>query len=70
MLMFCIFFLFPYSFFQRVDSLNGEIIKKVCCGTQFTVFLTNEGQIYTCGMDRLIGQPDSRARGHNRPQQV
>lgn len=25
--------------------------------------------IYCC-IDRLIGQPDSRARGHNRPQQV
>ncbi|XP_075226553.1 putative E3 ubiquitin-protein ligase HERC1 isoform X4 [Lycorma delicatula] len=55
---------------QRVEALSGELIKKVCCGTQFTVFLTSEGQVYTCGMDRLTGQPDSRARGHNRPQQL
>lgn len=45
-------------------------MKKVCCGTQFTVFLNSEGQVFTCGMDRLIGQPESCARGHSRPQQV
>jgi E3 ubiquitin-protein ligase HERC1 len=45
-------------------------VKRVCCGTQFTVFLTQDGHVFTCGMDRLIGQPDSRARGHTKPQQV
>lgn len=55
---------------QKVDLLCGVGVKRVCCGTQFTVFLTQDGHVFTCGMDRLIGQPDSRARGHTKPQQV
>lgn len=55
---------------QKVETMCGVGVKKVCCGTQFTVFLTREGCVYTCGMDRLIGQPESRTRGHNRPQLV
>ncbi|XP_063888404.1 probable E3 ubiquitin-protein ligase HERC1 isoform X2 [Scylla paramamosain] len=55
---------------QKVETMCGIGVKKVCCGTQFTVFLTREGCVYTCGMDRLIGQPESRTRGHNRPQLV
>jgi alpha-tubulin suppressor-like RCC1 family protein len=56
--------------FQKVDILCGVGVKRVCCGTQFTVFLTQDGRVFTCGMDRLIGQPESRARGHTKPQQV
>ncbi|KAK7085896.1 putative E3 ubiquitin-protein ligase herc1 [Halocaridina rubra] len=55
---------------QKVEAMCCIGIKKVSCGTQFTVFLTKDGRVYTCGMDRLIGQPESRTRGHNRPQQV
>ena len=55
---------------QKVEHMCGESIKKVCCGTQFTVFLTKSGKVYTCGMDRLIGQPESRSRSHNRPQPI
>ncbi|RZF45317.1 hypothetical protein LSTR_LSTR012229, partial [Laodelphax striatellus] len=53
---------------QKVEALAGETIKKVCCGTQFTVFLSQDGKVWTCGMERLIGQPDCRQRGANRPQ--
>ncbi|XP_018619035.1 probable E3 ubiquitin-protein ligase HERC1 isoform X2 [Scleropages formosus] len=55
---------------QKVDVLCGIGIKKVCCGTQFSVALTKDGNVYTFGQDRLIGLPEGRARNHNRPQQV
>ncbi|XP_078688080.1 putative E3 ubiquitin-protein ligase HERC1 isoform X3 [Branchiostoma floridae x Branchiostoma belcheri] len=55
---------------QRVDALCGIGVKKVCCGTQFSVALTKDGRVFTFGQERLIGQPESRSRNHNRPQQV
>ncbi|XP_060031692.1 probable E3 ubiquitin-protein ligase HERC1 [Erinaceus europaeus] len=55
---------------QKVDVLCGIGIKKVACGTQFSVALTKDGRIYTFGQDRLIGLPEGRARNHNRPQQI
>ncbi|XP_030044055.1 putative E3 ubiquitin-protein ligase HERC1 [Microcaecilia unicolor] len=55
---------------QKVDVLCGTGIKKVACGTQFSVALTKDGHVYTFGQDRLIGLPEGRARNHNRPQQV
>ncbi|XP_048472974.1 probable E3 ubiquitin-protein ligase HERC1 [Rhincodon typus] len=55
---------------QKVDVLCGIGIKKVACGTQFSVALTKDGHVYTFGQDRLIGLPEGRARNHNRPQPV
>lgn len=55
---------------QKVETMCSIGVKKVCCGTQFTVFLTRDGKVFTCGIERLIGQPEARSRGHNRPQQV
>ncbi|KAK1891774.1 putative E3 ubiquitin-protein ligase HERC1 [Dissostichus eleginoides] len=55
---------------QKVDVLCGIGINKVACGTQFSVALTKDGNVYTFGQDRLIGLPEGRARNHNRPQQV
>ncbi|KAJ8304849.1 hypothetical protein KUTeg_018432 [Tegillarca granosa] len=54
----------------KIESLSGIGIKKVACGAQFSVALTKDGRVYTWGQDRLIGQPDIRARGHSRPQDV
>ncbi|KAF3830592.1 hypothetical protein GH733_004411 [Mirounga leonina] len=48
---------------QKVDVLCGIGIKKVACGTQFSVALTKDGHVYTFGQE-------GRARNHNRPQQV
>lgn len=39
-------------------------------GTQFTVFLTSDGRVYTCGMDRLTGQAEQRHRSQHKPQQL
>ncbi|XP_053720543.1 probable E3 ubiquitin-protein ligase HERC1 isoform X1 [Synchiropus splendidus] len=55
---------------QKVDALCGLGIKKVACGSQFSVALTKDGKVFTFGQDRLIGLPEGRARNHNRPQQV
>ncbi|XP_049838129.1 LOW QUALITY PROTEIN: probable E3 ubiquitin-protein ligase HERC1 [Schistocerca gregaria] len=55
---------------QKVKNLSNMSVKRVCCGTQFTVFLTDEGSLYTCGMERYIAQPESHIRGHCQPQRV
>nr|CAD7425857.1 unnamed protein product [Timema monikensis] len=55
---------------QRVETLNNVGVKSACCGTQLTVFLTQDGRVLTCGQDRLLAQPESRPRGQNKPQQV
>ncbi|XP_038640315.1 probable E3 ubiquitin-protein ligase HERC1 isoform X8 [Scyliorhinus canicula] len=55
---------------QKVDVLCGIGIKKLACGTQFSVALSKDGHVYTFGQDRLIGLPEGRARNHNRPQLV
>nr|CAD7595664.1 unnamed protein product [Timema genevievae] len=54
---------------QRVEALNNVGVKSACCGTQLTVFLTQDGRVLTCGQDRLLAQPESRPRGQNKPQQ-
>ncbi|XP_033633807.1 probable E3 ubiquitin-protein ligase HERC1 isoform X2 [Asterias rubens] len=55
---------------QKVEGHCGMGIKKVCCGTQFSVALTKDGRVFTCGQDRLTGLPEARSRLSNRPQQV
>ena len=48
----------------------GIGIKRVCCGSHFTVFLTFDGRVFTCGAEYHIGQPETRARSHAKPQEV
>ncbi|GCC28307.1 hypothetical protein chiPu_0006736 [Chiloscyllium punctatum] len=55
---------------QKIESLCNKGVKKVACGTQFSVVLTKDGHVYTFGQERLIGLPDSMLRNHNHPQQV
>lgn len=43
----------PAVSFQKVDVLCGLNIKKVACGTQFSVALTRDGRVFTFGQ----GQP-------------
>ena len=35
-----------------VRSINCQV-KEVCCGAEFTLMLTNEGQVYSCGSGAL-----------------
>ncbi|XP_069137757.1 probable E3 ubiquitin-protein ligase HERC1 isoform X1 [Argopecten irradians] len=54
----------------KIEALQGQTIKKVACGAQFSVALSKDGRVFTWGQDRLIGQPEFRGRGHMKPQEV
>ncbi|XP_028274446.1 probable E3 ubiquitin-protein ligase HERC1 isoform X2 [Parambassis ranga] len=55
---------------QKVEQLCNKGIKKVCCGTQFSVVLACDGHVYTFGQERLIGLPDSMLKNKSCPQVV
>ncbi|XP_075899766.1 putative E3 ubiquitin-protein ligase HERC1 isoform X1 [Nelusetta ayraudi] len=55
---------------QKVEPLCNKGIKKVCCGTQFSVALACDGHVYTFGQERLIGLPDSMLKNKSNPQVV
>ncbi|XP_033501994.2 putative E3 ubiquitin-protein ligase HERC1 isoform X9 [Epinephelus lanceolatus] len=55
---------------QKVDQLCNKGIKKICCGTQFSVALACDGHVYTFGQERLIGLPDSMLKNKSCPQVV
>lgn len=47
----------PYTFIlQKVDVLCGIGIKKVACGTQFSVALTKDGHVYTFGQGETFSR--------------
>eukprot|EP00064_Thunnus_orientalis_P004505 superscaffoldBa00000410_g4517 len=55
---------------QKVEQLCNKGIKKVSCGTQFSVALACDGHVYTFGQERLIGLPDSMLKNKSCPQVV
>ncbi|KAK1176357.1 putative E3 ubiquitin-protein ligase HERC1 isoform X1 [Acipenser oxyrinchus oxyrinchus] len=55
---------------QKVEQLCNKGIKKVACGTQFSIALLKDGHVYTFGQERLIGLPESMQKNHNHPQLV
>ncbi|XP_061589686.1 probable E3 ubiquitin-protein ligase HERC1 isoform X2 [Cololabis saira] len=55
---------------QKVEQLCNRGVKKVCCGTQFSVALTCDGHVYTFGQERLIGLPDNMLKNKSCPQVV
>lgn len=42
------------SVLQKVEPLCNKGIKKVCCGTQFSVALACDGHVYTFGQGELF----------------
>lgn len=42
------------SCFQKVEQLCNKGIKKVCCGTQFSVALASDGHVYTFGQGKVF----------------
>uniref|UniRef100_A0A4W6C7G9 HECT-type E3 ubiquitin transferase n=1 Tax=Lates calcarifer TaxID=8187 RepID=A0A4W6C7G9_LATCA len=55
---------------QKVEQLCNKGIKKVSCGTQFSVALACDGHVYTFGQERLIGLPESMLKNKSCPQVV
>lgn len=43
----------PKSVPTRIEALRGMNIRKVGCGTQFTVALTRDGRVFTWGQGML-----------------
>ncbi|KAL8615069.1 hypothetical protein ACOMHN_013603 [Nucella lapillus] len=60
----------PKSVPTRIDFLRGKQIKKIECGTQFTLALTRDGRVLSWGQERLIGQPDMNLHSHSKPQEI
>ncbi|KAF5282986.1 hypothetical protein FQA39_LY04857 [Lamprigera yunnana] len=55
---------------QRVEALASFQIKKVSCGSNLTVFLTVDGRIFVCGVDRVPWQTHTRERSDYKPQEL
>lgn len=56
---------------HRVETLCGVGVAAAAAGAQFSVFLTADGRVFTCGMDRLSGQCEQRNRAlQHKPQQL
>ena len=45
--------IFGCSYFQKVEQLCNKGIKKVSCGTQFSVALACDGHVYTFGQGTI-----------------
>ncbi|KAF0031589.1 hypothetical protein F2P81_016144 [Scophthalmus maximus] len=59
-----------YHVGQKVEQLCNKGIKKVTCGTQFSVALACDGHVYTFGQERLLGLPDPMLKNKSCPQLV
>lgn len=53
---------------HRVESLCNVGIKKVGCGTLLTIFLTKDGKVYVCGIDRIPWVINPRDYSDYKPQ--
>lgn len=47
-------------YFQKVEQLCNKGIKKVSCGTQFSVALASDGHVYTFGQGTFYCEVDCK----------
>ncbi|KRT81776.1 Regulator of chromosome condensation repeat containing protein, partial [Oryctes borbonicus] len=52
---------------QLVETLCNIGIRKVGCGTNLTVFLTKDGRVFVCGIDRVPWQLNPRDHSDYKP---
>ena len=52
-----------------IEGLEGKTIKKIGAGKNFSVFLTYDGQVLTCGFQEWTGLPESLSK-LNKPCQI
>jgi E3 ubiquitin-protein ligase HERC1 len=38
----------------KVEALQGQLIKKLACGAQFSVALTKDGRVFTWGQGNIL----------------
>lgn len=55
---------------QKVESMCNIGIKKVSCGTFMTVFLTKDGKVFVCGIDRVPWLTNLGERTDYKPHQL
>ena len=46
---------------QIIESLQGMVIRKVCCGSQSTLVLTSGGKVYAWGCGPCLGMGSADA---------
>ena len=55
---------------QIIKTLQGTNIQKICAGSRFSLFLTFQGQLLSCGQDKFTGLTDRKVCLNHRPQQI
>lgn len=55
---------------EKVETMCNIGIKKVCCGTFMTVFLTKDGKVFVCGIDKVPWLTNLGERTDYKPQQL
>ena len=60
----------PKAIPQIIKALQGRHIQKICAGSIFSLFLTSQGQLLSCGQEKFSGLNDSNLAMNHRPHQI